>query len=251
MSSSDPDARTGPRVLFVYFTYTQQNPRVVEAMADALRERDFEVQQALIEFTDKRYAERFSRFPLRHPWLDVLGMLVPQTRRSIGEIRIPEVARQGDYDLICFGSPTWLFTTAMPVRSYLKSDEAGRVLAGKHFAAYVTCRRYWSINLKEVKKLGTTQGGEWLDGIRFNYEGGQLRSFMSLISYLGKGEQRERYHGVKIPPTNLQPDYLEEARAFATGLADRVLGDGSSGSAPSTEAPSGQSTETAKASTHE
>ncbi len=212
-----------PRVLLVYFTYTQQNPRVVEAMAGALRERGCEVQQALIEFTDKRYAERFSRFPLRHPWLDVLGMLIPQARRATGEIRIPEVARQGDYDLICFGSPTWLFTTAMPVRSYLKSEEAGRILAGKQFAAYVTCRRYWSVNLKEVRKLGTAQGGEWLDGIRFNYVGGQLRSFMSLISYLGKGEQRERYHGVKIPPTNLQPDYVEQAREFAIGLADRLV----------------------------
>jgi hypothetical protein len=29
----------------------------------------------------------------------------------------------------------------MPLRSYLKSAEAGKVLAGKRFAAYVVCRR--------------------------------------------------------------------------------------------------------------
>ncbi len=138
----------------------------------------------------------------------------------------------------------------MPVRSYLKSDEAGRVLAGKHFAAFVTCRRYWSINLKEVKKLGTRQGGEWLDGIRFNYEGGQLRSFMSLISYLGNGEQRERYHGVKIPPTNLQPGYVEQARAFATELADRLIA-GVDSESPTSVAQNGQPTDTTKASTHD
>ncbi len=242
---------TKPRVLFVYFTYTQQNPRVVEAMADALRERGCEVQQAPVEFTDKRYAERFSRFPLRHPWLDVLGMCSPQLRRATGEIRIPEVARQGDYDLICFGSPTWLFTTAMPVRSYLKSDEAGRVLAGKPFAAFVTCRRYWSINLREVRKLGTRQGGEWLAGTRFNYAGGQLRSFMSLISYLGQGEQRERYHGVKIPTTNLQPDYVEQAREFATRLADRLIDDADSRSSTTVGAQNRQPTDTTKVSAHE
>src|SRR5947209_1015818 len=237
---------TRARVLFVYFTYTQQNPRVVEAMADALRERGCEVDQALIEFTDKRYAERFSRFPMKHPWLDVLGMVSAQLRRATGEIRIPDVARQGDYDLICVGSPTWLFTSAMPVRSYLKSDEAGRVLAGKPFAAFVTCRRYWGVNLREVKKLGARQGGEWVDGIRFNYEGRQVRSFMSLISYLGKGEQRERYHGVKIPPTNLKPDYVEQAREFATGLADRLIGDGNGKSPTSVEEHNGQPTDTTK-----
>ena len=75
MSSSDPDARTGPRVLFVYFTYTQQSPQVAEAMADALRERGCEVHLALIELTDSRWSERFTRFPLRHAMLDVFGMM--------------------------------------------------------------------------------------------------------------------------------------------------------------------------------
>ena len=38
MSSSD-SGPTGPRVLFVYFTYTQQSLKVAEAMADTLRGR--------------------------------------------------------------------------------------------------------------------------------------------------------------------------------------------------------------------
>jgi hypothetical protein len=83
----------------------------------------------------------------------------------------------------------------MPLRSYLKSAEAGKVLAGKRFAAYVVCRRYWSINLKEVRKLGTAQGGEYADGTRFQFAGGQIRSLLSLISYFGQGEMRERYLG--------------------------------------------------------
>ena len=88
----------------------------------------------------------------------------------------------------------------------------------------MACRRYWSINLKEVRKLGTAQGGRYLDGTRFQFEGGQIRSFLSLISYFGKGEMRERYLGVKIPPTNLKPDFLGQAQAFATKLADSLDG---------------------------
>ena len=71
------------------------------------------------------------------------------------------------------------------------SREAQTVLAGKPFAAYVVCRRYWSINLKEVRKLGTAGGGTYVDGIRFQYEGGQIRSLLSLLSYFGKGERIE------------------------------------------------------------
>ena len=128
----------------------------------------------------------------------------------------------GDYDLVCIGSPTWWLRTSVPVRSYLKSDAAGRVLKGKHFAAFVVCRRYWGLNLKRVKKLGTKQGGEYIDGIHFTFAGGQIRSFMALISYFAKGENRERYLGVKIPPTNIQDYHLEAARTFADGLANRL-----------------------------
>src|SRR3954468_3251810 len=226
MSPADPRA-TGPRVLVVYFTYTQQSRLVAEAMAEVLSERGCDVHQAAIELTDSRYAERFSRFPLRHAFLDIFGMLPAQLRGATGEIRIPDEARDGEYDLICVGSPTWWLKTSVPIRSFLKSDAAGRLLKGKRFAAYVVCRRYWSINLKTVRKLGTAQGGEYVDGIHFSFAGGQVRSLLALLSYFGKGENRARYLGVKIPPTNLQPGYLEQARAFATELADGVEDGGS------------------------
>jgi len=214
------DATGRPRVLFVYYTYTQQSLRVVEAMADVLRERGWEVRQAGIEFTDRRWAERFSRFPLRHAYLDVLGMAPAQLRGATGEIGIPDDARGGDYDLVCVGSPTWFFRPSVPIRSYLKSEAAGRILDGKRFTAFVVCRRYWSVNLRAVRKLGTRQGGEYVDGVRFTFEGGQVRSLLSLLSYFGKGENRERYLGVKIPPSMLKPDFVEQARTFANELAD-------------------------------
>ncbi|HKM69271.1 MAG TPA: hypothetical protein VJX94_04190 [Stellaceae bacterium] len=219
-------AATRPRVLLVYYTYTQQTFRVVEAIAEVLRERGCEVRQARIEFTDPRYSDRFSPFPLRHAYLDIFGMLPAQLRRASGQIRVPDEAREGEYDLVCIGSPTWWLTTCMPVRSFMKSDLAGRLLDRKRFAAFVVCRRYWRNNLKTVRKLGTKQGGEYLDGIHFTFAGGQVRSLLSLLSYLGKGENRARYLGVTIPPAGLKPDYLGQARAFANELADRLAGQG-------------------------
>jgi menaquinone-dependent protoporphyrinogen IX oxidase len=221
MSSNDV-SQTRPRVLLVYYSHTQQAKRVSDAMAEVLRGRGCDVTQAGIEFTDPDYAKNFKVFPFRHAVFGILPLLWPQLRRKTGQIRIPDEAKAGNYDLVCFGSPTWFFTTAMPLRSYLKSDEARTVLAGKPFAAYVVCRRYWSINLKEVRKLGTAQGGEYVDGIRFTYEGGQIRSLLSLLSYFGKGEMRERSLGIKIPPTNLKPDFGDQAQEFASKLADSV-----------------------------
>jgi hypothetical protein len=75
--------------------------------------------------------------------------------------------------------------------------------------------------LETVRKLGVKQGGEWLGGVHFAYAGRQIRSLLSLTSYLATGENRERYLGVKIPPTNLEPGFEEVARGFA----DRLAGD--------------------------
>jgi menaquinone-dependent protoporphyrinogen IX oxidase len=221
MSSNDV-SETRPRVLIVYYSHTEQAKRVCDAMAEVLRGRGCDVSQAPIEFTDPHYAKNFKEFPFRHAVFSIVPLLWPQLRRKTGQIRIPEEAQKGDYDLVCLGSPTWFFTTNMPLRSYLKSDAARTVLAGKPFAAYVVCRRYWSVNLKEVRKLGTAQGGEWVDGIRFTYEGGQIRSLLSLLSYFGKGEMRERSLGIKIPPTNLKPDFGQQAEEFANKLADTL-----------------------------
>jgi menaquinone-dependent protoporphyrinogen IX oxidase len=219
MSSSEVGTPK-PKVLLVYYTYTQQSRLVAEAMAGVLRDRGCDVQEASIGFTDKRWVERFSQFPLKHAIFGLLAMAPAQIRGATGEIDIPAAAREGDYDLVCIGSPTWFFRQSVPIRSYLKSEEAKRILDGKRFTAFVVCRRYWNTNLKSVKKVGTKLGGEYVDGTHFTFAGRQVRSLMSLLSYFGKGENRERYLGVKIPPSMLKPDYVEQAHAFANELAD-------------------------------
>lgn len=213
-----------PRVLLLYYSYTGQSQRVLEAAGQVFRERGFQVRSARIEFTDPRYAERFQRFPMRKVWPEFLGMLPAQTLRATGEIRTPDEVRGGPYDLICIGSPTWWRTVSMPLRSFLTSDEAGLILDETPFAVFAVCRRYWRENFTAVRKLAQKKGGRFVGGIHFEYPGGQLRSMLALTSYLGSGEYRDRYLGIRIPTTNISTDQLEESRRFAAKLADRIAG---------------------------
>jgi hypothetical protein len=212
----------GLRVLFVYYTLSQQARRVSKAMTDTFESAGCEVTEAVIGFTDKRYAKQFDHFPWKHAFFGVLRMLPAQLRRAKGEIEIPDAAATAGYDLVVVGSPTWWLTTSMPIRSYLASPEATKVLGSKAFASYVVCRRYWGNNQKTVKRLGTKAGGAYADGIHFQYAGGQVRSLLSLISYMGSGEYKERFLGVKIPPTNLQAGFEDVSAAFARNLVETV-----------------------------
>jgi flavodoxin len=224
MDESDMTTSTLPSVLFVYFTYTGQTLKVVETMAEVMESRGCNVSLAPIEFTDPRYEERFEHFPMKHPLREVVGMIPAELRRRPATIGIPDAASSGDYDFVLVGAPTWWLSTSVPMRSFLESPSARQILKGKRFGAAVPCRRYWKHNIKTVRRLGTKAGGQYVDGIHFRYEGGQVRSLLSLLSFLGSGENQPRYHGVKIPPTNLREHHLEGARQFAGRIADQLRG---------------------------
>ena len=211
------------KVLLVYYSYTGQTQKVLDAAADVLRERGCEVTLAPIEFVDPQYSEPFTRFPMRRVWPDMFSVFKAQGRGETGEIRTPDAVRAGDYDLVLFGSPTWWDTVSMPLRSFLVSKEAGPLLEGTPYAVVTVCRRLWRGNLEAVRELADKRGGRFVDSIHFEYPGGQLPSLLSLASYLGSGEYRDRYLGVKIPPTNISAAQVDQARAFAGRLADRLF----------------------------
>src|SRR3954464_13591360 len=191
-------------------------------MAEVLTDQGCEVQLAAIALTDRRYGDRFDRFPL--PFRKLVGMLPAQARHAVGEIRVPDEVSDGGFDLVCIGSPPVWLTSSLPIRSFLQSPEAGPLLAGKRFTAFVVCRRYWRGSMRTVRKLGTKHGGSYVDGIPLTFAGGQVRSLVALVSYLRTGRMRARLFGVKIPPTNLQPEHIEAARLFAHGLTDVLAG---------------------------
>ncbi len=120
-------------------------------------------------------------------------------------------------------SPTWWFQTSMPIRSYLESPDAKAVLDGKPFACASVSRRYYSINLGQMKKLGEKNGGRLIDKTHFVVAGGQVKSMLAWLGYMKHGEPQGHVLGLKMPPPNLKADFDEQAKAFVDGLVDDVL----------------------------
>ena len=213
-----------PKVLVVYFTLTKQTGRVAEAMAQALEARGCDAVKASIEFTDERWAPKLSQFPMQRPIPQIASVLPAQLRHQTGEIRIPSEAQTGNYDLVVLTSPTWWFQTSLPIRSYLESPEARAVLSGTPFACASVSRRYYSINLGQMKKLGEKNGGRFVAKTHFVVAGGQVKSMLSWLGYMKHGEPQERVMGIRMPPPNLKPDFEEQAERFIEGAVYQTLG---------------------------
>ena len=73
--------------------------------------------------------------------------------------------------------------------------------------------------MKDVRKLGEAAGGNWLGETHFLAAGGQVRSMLSWLAYMRRGEPRERVLGVPMPPPNLKPDFEQRARDFVDQVA--------------------------------
>ena len=215
------DAR--PRVLIVYFSLTRQSARVAEAIAHALTARGCDATKAKIEFTDERWAPKLSQFPMTHPIRQIASVLPAQLRHATGEIGIPPEAQAGDYDLVLIASPTWWFQTSMPIRSYLESPAAKAILDGRPFATASISRRYYSVNLRQQRKLGEKNGGRFVDQTHFVVAGGQVKSMISWLAYMKHGEAQEKALGLRLPPPNLKPDFEDQARAFVDRIVDEVF----------------------------
>jgi hypothetical protein len=77
-SDHDNDETEG---FVIYYAYSQQTLRVVGAMANAMRQRGCDVNQAEIEIVDPCYVDLFSHFQFKHAYLAVARMVSPQLRR--------------------------------------------------------------------------------------------------------------------------------------------------------------------------
>jgi len=207
------------RVLVLYYSHTNQTRRVAETMGDVFRERGTEVRFGQIRFTDKRYD---FNFPLKPFWRKMLKLILPQLLGRTGEIHIDSSILEQEYDLICIGSPTWWLYPAMPVFSFLKSASAGKLLAKRRFAVFTVSRALWRLNLRRVKRLATSAGGEFVAGTKFRFRGSQFQSMLSLINYLQNGEDRRRFWGWNIHPFGITDEGLEHAKAFAGSLLDGI-----------------------------
>jgi flavodoxin len=209
--------------LVVYFSLTKQSARVAEAITHALDARGFTAVPAGIEFTDRRWAPKLSQFPMKHPMPSIGSILTAQLRHKTGEIVIPSTAQSGDYDLIVVISPTWWFQTSMPIRSYLETAAAKSVLHGKSFACVSVSRRYFSVNLRQQRKLGEQLGGQWVDSSHFVVAGGQVKSMLSWLGYMKHGKPQARVFGLAMPPPNLQADFPQQSEDFVGAVIARAF----------------------------
>lgn len=204
-----------PHVLLIYYSFTQQTRRVATTMAEVFEAQGCQVSHLEIRMTDERYQ---LELPLRPFWRRMLKLVLPQLLGGTCQIEYDQALLDGDYDLVCIGSPTWWFYPALPLATFLKSTPAQRLFQDRRFAVFAVCRAFWRANVRTVKRLARRAGGEFADAAAFVFQGNQIQSMFSFLSYLQRGTDQPRYLGCRIYPFGVTADGIDHARSFAETL---------------------------------
>lgn len=207
------------KCLLVYYSFTGQAQRAVETAAAEGRNAGWDPVTCRIDFAGQQVR-------LRRPMSlgDIKYWTDAASRGERMPIKYdPPHALEDSYDLVVIFSNTWQQNPSTPVRSFLESTDAARVLAGSPFAVIVVCRRLWENNLAIVRRLGEAAGGRFVDVLAVVHNGGNVGSLIQTTTYMmSSGSGRRRLLGVPLPQYGLSPESLEKIAPFIRGVLARA-----------------------------
>lgn len=207
------------KVLLLYYSFTGQARRAVEAVQDECRSAGWLPVLCRVEFAaeEMRLRRPLSVGDIKR-WTDAA-----RRGEKLPVAYDPPQALQDRYDLVCIFSNTWQKSPSVPIRSFLESPDAARLLAGKPFAVYVVCRRLWENNLAVVRRLGEAAGGRFVDGVSLAHNGGPISSLIQTTTYMmGSGQGWKRFAGVPLPSYGLSQASVEKIAPFTRGVLERA-----------------------------
>jgi hypothetical protein len=149
---------------------------------------------------------------------------MPESVRMI-PARIEELSidTSVDYDLVILGYPIWFLSPCIPLTSFLKSDQARKVLKGKPIITVIGARNMWVGAQEDVKKMIAATGGFLKGNIVLRDRHHNLPSVVSIIYWMMTGK-KDRYLGI-FPKPGVSEKDIADSEKFGVPILQAILGD--------------------------
>ncbi|MFN2353142.1 MAG: hypothetical protein ABR512_01280 [Desulfopila sp.] len=154
----------GKRVLLVYYSFSGQTRRLIQAFGAGLEDSGVEVtRHRLIPL------ERLS-FPLGSFFLTLKMMVSTFFRRPIAIT--PESEKiTGKWDLIVLAGPTWSYNPSGPVLRFYESNK--KVFDQQRVLPFISCRGYWRMHYWQLRWMLQRCGAMVQEPVIFKHHGSE------------------------------------------------------------------------------
>jgi len=156
------------------------------------------------------------------PWKDIhFWDAQPECVEMIpGELEPMNFDTNGDYDLIILGYPIWFLSPPIPITTFLKSDEAKKVMNGKPIVTIIGSRNMWVTAQENIKQMINDIGGNLVGNISLRDRNHNLPSVVTIIYWLTTGK-KDRMWGI-FPLPGISDKDISESKRFGKPILEAI-----------------------------
>jgi hypothetical protein len=194
------------KVLFIYYSQTGQLKRIVESVAKPFQDH------CKVCFEEIRPLPAYP-FPWNGmPFFQVFPESVKEIPCPLEPLKNdPEM----DYDLVILAYQVWYLSPSIPVTSFLKSEQAGKLLKGKPVVTLLGVRNMWIMAQERMKAMIRDAGGIPAGNIVLDDPAANLTSVITIVRWMMKGEKGAfKWMGKKFPPAGVPEEKIKNAGIF-------------------------------------
>ncbi len=175
-------------------------------------------------FGDNINVDWFSLLPIPEfpfPWNGIsFWDAMPESVELIpSEIKKLDIDPDINYDLVILGYPIWFLSPAIPLTTFLKSEN-GSILNGKPVVTIIGARNMWVGAQEQIKSMISDCGGNLVGNIVLTDRHFNLPSVVTIIYWMTTGK-KDRYLGI-FPKPGVSDKDIEGAVKFSTIIEDAV-----------------------------
>lgn len=201
------------RVLFVYFSQSGQLRRIVDTVAQPLRE------SAAIEVVS---VELKPVKPYPFPWsfwrfFNTFPECVYADPDPIE--RLP-LADDADFDLVVLAYQVWFVSPSLPTSAFLQRD-GERLLRGKPVITLIGCRNMWLMAQEQMKQQLEKLGAHLIDNIVLADRTHGALSVVTTPLWLLSGNKGP-YLGGRVPAAGVREEDIRAAARFGQAIAAQL-----------------------------
>lgn len=202
------------RVLVLSFSQTGQINRLVNSIADPLRNSD-EVE--LIQ----RSIEPATPFPFPWSFLHFFNIFPETVYEEPIELKPLAISDDEDFDLIILAYPVWFLSPALPISTFLNSASAARLLRGKPVITVIGCRNMWLMAQEKVKAKLSALDAHLIDNVVLTDAAHSAATFISTPVWVLTGKQGPLLGGL-IPRAGIPEHDIKAASRFGRAIAEQL-----------------------------
>ena len=125
------------------------------------------------------------------------------------------------FDLIVLGYPIWFLSPAIPLTTFLKTNEAKQVMNNTPVITVIGARNMWVMAQEEIKKMIIQNNGKLVGNIALHDRNYNLTSVVTIIYWMVTGK-KDRYLGI-FPKPGVSDKDIHEVNRFSPIISEAVI----------------------------